>query len=44
MTANLALAQKMPNMYFFGRLGDYKYYDMDTALERALELFEKIKR
>ncbi|MDR0680180.1 MAG: UDP-galactopyranose mutase [Puniceicoccales bacterium] len=40
----LALAQKMPNIYFFGRLGDYKYYDMDTALERALELFEKIKR
>jgi len=33
----------LPNVYFFGRLGDYKYYDMDKAINRALELFESIK-
>lgn len=33
------LAQKVyPNMIFCGRLGDYKYYDMDDAIKRALEL------
>ena len=31
------------NMHFFGRLGDYKYYNMDVAVERALKLFEQIK-
>lgn len=36
-------AKKLDNMYFLGRLGDYKYYDMDKAINRALELFEKIK-
>lgn len=30
------------NVYFLGRLGDYKYYDMDKAIERALNLFEEI--
>ena len=30
-------------VYFLGRLGDYKYYDMDKAIERALTLFEEIK-
>lgn len=33
----------LPNVYFLGRLGDYKYYDMDKAINRALELFESIK-
>ena len=27
---------------FAGRLGDYKYYDMDQAVARALGIFEKI--
>jgi len=36
-------AKKLNNVYFLGRLGDYKYYDMDKAINRALELFEKIK-
>ena len=27
-----------PNVHFLGRLGDYKYYDMDKAVARALEL------
>lgn len=35
-------AQGLENVYFLGRLGDYKYYDMDKAILRALELFEKI--
>ena len=30
------------NVYFLGRLGDYKYYDMDKAAERAINLFEEI--
>ena len=29
---------KYPKMIFCGRLGDYKYYDMDDAIKRALEL------
>ena len=36
-------AKSLSNVYFLGRLGDYKYYDMDKAINRALELFEKIK-
>lgn len=36
-------AQRSPELYFLGRLGDYKYYDMDKAVNRALELFEQIK-
>ena len=31
------------NVYFFGRLGDYKYYNMDLAVDRALKLFDEIK-
>lgn len=27
-----------PQVHFLGRLGDYKYYDMDKAVARALEL------
>lgn len=38
----LADAQKLENTYFLGRLGDYKYYDMDKAVYRALELSERI--
>ena len=33
----------LDNVYFLGRLGDYKYYDMDKAIARAIELFEEIK-
>ena len=32
----------LKNVYFLGRLGDYKYYDMDKAILRAIELFEEI--
>lgn len=36
-------AKQKTNVYFLGRLGDYKYYDMDKAILRAMELFEEIK-
>ena len=29
------------NAIFCGRLGDYKYYNMDQAIGRALSVFEK---
>lgn len=32
----LAKAKKLKNVHFLGRLGDYKYYDMDKAVQRAL--------
>lgn len=35
-------AAKLKNVYFLGRLGDYKYYNMDQTVARALELFEKV--
>jgi len=34
-------AEKTPGLYFIGRLGDYKYYNMDLAVERIFEFFEK---
>lgn len=35
-------AKELKNVYFLGRLGDYKYYNMDQAVERALNMFEEI--
>lgn len=36
-------AKKLGNkVYFAGRLGDYKYYNMDQAVARALTLFQEI--
>ena len=37
----IAEANKIENLTFLGRLGDYKYYDMDKAIARALEIMEK---
>jgi UDP-galactopyranose mutase len=34
-------ARKWPDVFFCGRLGDYKYYNMDQAIGAALSLFEK---
>ena len=34
--------KKTGNLYLLGRLGDYKYYDMDKAILRAIELFEEV--
>ncbi len=35
-------AKKSSNIYFFGRLGGYKYYNMDQAILKAIELFEEV--
>ncbi|EAH7988401.1 UDP-galactopyranose mutase [Campylobacter jejuni] len=32
-------ASKLENVHFLGRLGDYKYYDMDKTIERVLCFF-----
>ena len=40
----LEKAKKLENVYSLGRLGDYKYYDMDKAILRAIELFEEINK
>jgi len=32
------LAEMIPNLFFCGRLGNFKYYNMDQALEAALEI------
>ncbi len=34
-------AKKAKNLYFIGRLGAYKYYNMDLAVEKIFEFFEK---
>lgn len=36
-----ALAEKQKNVIFGGRLGQYKYYDMDKCIESALTLCEE---
>ncbi len=36
------LARTYDNVYFLGRLGDYKYYDIDKAVLRALERFDEV--
>ena len=35
------LAQKEENVLFGGRLGQYRYYDMDKVIEAALEMVKK---
>jgi UDP-galactopyranose mutase len=37
-----AVATEMPGAYFAGRLADYRYYDMDQAVLRALLLYREI--
>ncbi len=39
----LDLAKNLNSVRFLGRLGDYKYYDIDKAILRAINLFEEIK-
>lgn len=36
-------AVKLDNIWFLGRLGTYKYLNMDTVVEKAFELFESLK-
>lgn len=37
-------ADKVKKLYICGRLGDFKYYNMDMALERALDISKNIIR
>ena len=37
------LAKGYPNVIFGGRLGNYKYYDMDKVIKASLELVDEIK-
>ena len=39
-----ALAEKEEKVIFGGRLGEYKYYDMDKVIEAALNQWEKMQR
>ncbi|WP_228451713.1 UDP-galactopyranose mutase [Chryseobacterium sp. SN22] len=36
------LAEETPDVYFTGRLGTYKYYNMDQVVAQSLALFRKI--
>jgi UDP-galactopyranose mutase len=36
-------ADKLKNIYFVGRLANYKYFNMDQAFKNALELFRKLE-
>ena len=37
-----AVKQRYPDMVFVGRLGDYKYYDMDKAVARAMDVCKEV--
>jgi UDP-galactopyranose mutase len=36
-------ADKLKDIYFVGRLANYKYFNMDQAFKNALDLFEKLE-
>ena len=38
-----ALAEKEKKVIFGGRLGEYKYYDMDQVIEKALNAAQGIR-
>lgn len=38
------LAETVPNVLFAGRLGTYKYYNMDQVVAQALSLFKRIRK
>lgn len=37
-----ALAEALPDVHFAGRLGTYKYYNMDQVVDQALALYARI--
>jgi UDP-galactopyranose mutase len=39
-----ARAERIPNLLICGRLGDYRYYDMDHAIGRALMIADRVLR
>ena len=38
-----AEAEKLSNVYFVGRLANYKYFNMDEAFKNALNLYHKLE-
>jgi UDP-galactopyranose mutase len=38
-----AMADTLPDVHFAGRLGTYKYYNMDQVVAQALAIFEKLR-
>lgn len=38
-----AMADQIPNLIYCGRLADFKYYNMDQALDRALQVCSSMK-
>lgn len=36
------IADALPNVHITGRLGEYRYYDMDVTVEKALELTDRL--
>jgi len=38
----VGLAKGFPNLYLCGRLAEYRYYNMDTVIDRALSVFSQI--
>jgi UDP-galactopyranose mutase len=38
------LSDKEENVYFIGRLAEYKYINMDQAFKKSLDLFEKLNK
>jgi len=39
-----AAEEKAKNVHFVGRLASYKYFNMDAAIENALNMFDKIEK
>src|SRR5579875_1282939 len=39
-----AMADALPNVHFVGRLGTYKYYNMDQVVAQALAEYERLSR
>lgn len=39
-----AKKSKKDNIYFIGRLAEFKYYDMDDAVKNSLDLFKKLNK
>ncbi len=40
--AYAALAARYPNLHLCGRLGEYRYYNMDAVVRRAMDLAERL--
>ena len=40
----LADAEEQKGVHFVGRLANYKYFNMDQAIENALQIFDRLAR